>query len=239
MPLLNRFAHPLWDLDTFFVFSDFDRDQADTDFLDTVTDSGTVAVGDQAGGWVTLTPSDGTVADNDEAYAATPNEVFLVAANKPLYGRGRAIFTEVAAGAANVAFAFQNAVGANSILDDGAGLKVSGSCFGIYKVDGEQVWRCVSAVNGTAVVTQSAKAAVAGTIYEFEIETVDHDALGGTAVFRVDGEYLKDSNGNVIRHRFPFAAATEMQLFYGVKLGAATNNDTLKGDFWYGAQRRA
>jgi len=46
----------------------------------TLTDSGTAAVGDEVGGVVTLSPSDGTVADNDEAYIATvvPSQVFPV-----------------------------------------------------------------------------------------------------------------------------------------------------------------
>lgn len=235
---LNRFTAPLWDLDTFYVFNDFEKDQSDIEAVDTVTDSGTVAIGDEVTGVALLTPSDGSVADNDEAYLATPNEVFKVANGKPLYGRFRGQFTEVAAGAANAAFGFQNAVGADSIVDNGAGLKVSGSTFAVYKVDGEQVWRCVSSVNGTAVVTQSTKAAVAATQYVVEVETVDHDSVSGYAVFRVDGEYLKDTNGNNIRHKFLYASATEMQMFAGIKLGAATNNDTLKLDYWYGAQKR-
>lgn len=235
----NRFTAALQNLDTFHVFEDFARDQADTDFIDTITDTGTVLVGDEANGVVTLTPSDGTVADNDEAYVATPNELFVFAAGRPIYGRARVRFTEVAAGVANVAFGFQNAVGANSIVDDGGGLKVSGSCLGIYKIDGEQVWRAVSSCNGTSTVTKSLTAAAAATWYDLEIEAVDFDGVTMTVVFKVDGAYLKDANGYVIRHSVAIASATEMQLFAGIKLGAGTNNDTLKVDYWYAAQKRA
>ena len=41
---LNRFTAALWDLDTFHVFDDFWADQVDTQWVDTVTDTGTVAL---------------------------------------------------------------------------------------------------------------------------------------------------------------------------------------------------
>lgn len=239
MPRLNRFTRTLWDLDTFYVFDDFAGDQSDITAVDTVTDTGTVAINDAMSGVATLTPSDGTVADNDEAYLATPNEVFKFADGRPIYGRARLRFTEVVAGVANIAFGFQNAVGADSIVDTGGGVKVSGSTLAIYKIDGEQVWRCASACNGVSTVTKSTAAAVAATDYELEIECLDYDGTNMTVVYKVNYEYLKDSAGNRIVHSVPIANATEMQMWAGIKLGGATNNDTLLLDYWYGAQLRA
>lgn len=237
---LARHVQPLKDLDTFYLFDDFLYDQVDTaGFVDTVTDSGTVAMGDAAGGVVTLTPSDGTVADNDEAYLASPNEVFLFAANKPLYGKARVQYTEVTSDKVNVAFGFQNAVGANSIVDDGGGLKTSGSCLGIYKIDGgTNLLRVVSACNGTATTTTTNKTVAAATWYVLEIICNDWDGTSMQVTFKCDGEFLKDSNGVVIRHTVAIASATEMQLFLGVKLGAATNNDTLLADYVFASQAR-
>lgn len=240
MSNVNRFTAALQNLDTFYVFEDFARDQADTDFIDTITDTGTVLVGDEANGVVTLTPSDGTVADNDEAYVATPNELFVFAAGRPIYARARLQFAEVTANKFNFCFGLQNAVGANSLVDDGGGPKVSGSTLAIAKIDGSDSYlRCYSACNGTSTVTVSNKSVSAGTWYEFEIEAVDFDGVTMTVVFKVDGAYLKDANGYVIRHSVAIASATEMQLFAGAKLGAGTNNDTLKVDYWYAAQKRA
>lgn len=236
---LNRFTSILNDIDTMVVFDHFTGDQSDINAVDTVTDSGTVLIGDNPGGIATLTPSDGTVADNDEAYLATPNELFKYAVNSAIYGRARLKFTEVTAGAANVAFGFQNAVGANSIIDDGAGLKVSGSTLGIYKVDGEQVWRVVSSCNGTSTVTLTNKAAAAATWYVLEIECRDWDQVSMQVSFKIDGEYLRDAQNNIIKHTVAIASATEMQMFAGIKLGAATNNDTLLLDYWYGATPQA
>ena len=106
MPMLNRFTASLWNLDTFHVFNDFITDQADTDWVDTITDTGTVAIGDEVGGVVTLTPSDATVADNDEAVEGP--EFMIGATSEPFRAckgpvdvRGRAgvrITAECAAG---------------------------------------------------------------------------------------------------------------------------------------------
>ncbi len=241
MAVQNRFTAPLWDLDTFHIFDDFWMDQTDLTWIDTITDTGTVLMGDNADGIATLTPSDGTVADNDEVYLASANECFLFASGRKIFGRSRVKFTEVTAGVANVAFGFQNAVGANSILDNGGGLKVSGSTVGIYKIDGEQVWRVVSCCNGTATVTLTNKAATAATWYKLDIDIYD-TGLSTTmgVVFKVDGEVLRDSVNNLpIVHQMAIASATEMQVFAGIKLGAATNNDTLLVDYIYASQTRS
>lgn len=240
MANINRFTQPLWDLDTFYVWNDFDKDQADTDAVDTVTDSGTVLMGDDVCGLVTLTPSDGTVGDNDEAYLATPNENFKFGTNRQIYGRCRLKFTETTATVYNVAFGFQNAVGANSIIDDGGTniVKTSGSTLAICKKDTEAVWTAVSACNGTATLTKSTAAAVTATWYVLEIICSDWDGVSMQVTYKVDGTYLKDTNGNKIIHTVAIASATEMQMWVGAKLGAATNNDTTVVDYWYGAMTR-
>jgi hypothetical protein len=239
MSYVNRNTAALNDIRTMVVVDHFTSDQSDLWAIDTVTDTGTVLIGDEAGGVVTLTPSDGTVADNDEAYIATPNELFRYLAANEIYGTCRLKFAEVTAAIVNVAFGFQNAVGANSIIDDGAGLKVSGSTLAIYKIDGEAVWRCVSACNGVATVSVSTSPAVAATWYEPEIFCLDHDGVTMLVSFKVDGRPLKDANGQDIRHKVAIASSTEMSMFAGVKLGAITNNDALKLDWWYGAQAPA
>ena len=236
---LNRYTAALFDTDTMHVFDHFTADQQDTTAVDTITDSGTVLMGDNAGGIVTLTPSDGSVVDNDEAYLATPNENWIFGTNRHIYGKAKIKFTEVTTNKLNWAFGFQNAVGANSLVDDGAGPKVTGSTLAIYKVDGGQVFRCVSSCNGTSTDTISNKTASAATWYVLEIICGDWDGTSMQVNYRVDGEYLKDTNGYVIKHTVAIASATEMQMWLGVKLGAATNNDTLLCDYWYGASTQA
>lgn len=234
MANILRFPRELTQIDQFGVFSDFAEDQLDALFVDTITDTGTVLMGDAAGGVATLTPSDGTVADNDEAYLASANEVFLVAAGKPIYAAASLKFAEANTDDANIAFGLQNAVGANSIVDDGAGLKVSGSCIGIFKVDGGTVWKCVSSINGTSTVSTSTATAGGTAFQKLEIEVIDFTGTQMKVVFKLDGIPLKDSTtGLDIVHTIAVASATEMQLFAGVKNGGA-NLETLNVD-WMGA----
>lgn len=237
MANLLRYGNAIQELDTVQVFDDFLGDQVDTTAVDTVTDSGTAAVGDDVNGVMTLTPSDGTVADNDEAYLASPNEFLKFGTNREIYLRFKFRYTAVVAADPNWAVGAQNAVGANSIVDNG-GVKTSGSTLAIEKKDGETKFRCTTACNGVAVTTLSNLTMAAATDYVAEIILKDWDGVSCFATFKIDGAYLKDSNGVVIRHEVPIASATEMQLFAGIKLGAATNNDTLLLDYWYAAQNR-
>lgn len=220
------------------VFTDFTEDQTDLFWIDTVTDSGTVAMGDAVGGTAVFTPSDCSIADNDEAYIRCANEIFKVASQKPLYGECRLQFAETVASTQNIAFMFQNAIGADSIIDTAGGLKVSGDTLGIYKAE-TGFWKCVSVVaGGTATVSTSTTPASAATWYVLGIEVIHQDSLGAIVAFKVDGASLYDSNGNVIVHRIAYASATEMNVGCGVKLGAGTNNDTMTVDYIGGWQAR-
>ncbi len=242
MANLNRFTSPLYDADTMYLFDDFWTAQSDLQWTDTITDTGTVVIGDAVSGIATLTPSDGSVSDNDEVYFATTNELFLFLANRPIYGRFRFALSLTTLAAMNFFVGFQNAVGANTIIDDGGGPKVSGSTLAVGKIDGESVWRVYSACNGTSTTTLSSKTVTAGatTWHDVEIVCGDWDGTSMQVSFRVDGEYLKDSINNLpIRHTVLIASATEMSAFAGVKLGAATNNDKMLLDFAYASQRRA
>ena len=105
----------------FTIQDDFLRDVDSADWVTTLTDSGTASVGDAVGGVIALVPSDGTVADNDEAYIESANEVFKFAADKPLLFEARVQFTEAATNAANILVGLLDAVGANSLVDNGGG----------------------------------------------------------------------------------------------------------------------
>lgn len=223
---------------SFYVWSDFTEDQTDLFFVKTVPHSGTVAIGDAAKGIVTLVPSDGTVADNDEAYLACPNEVFLFAAGKPAYFTALVQFTEANTDDANIMAGFMNAVGANAIVDDGGGPKASFSGAVIYKVDGGTVWRCCSS-NGTTRTDTASVTTAGGSAYQ-RLEIIVNDTGSSTTcevAYKVDGVYLKDSNGVPIRHTIPYASLTEMQAFVGVKNGGA-NLETLNVDYLFAQQHR-
>lgn len=224
-------------LDQIEIFDHFEWYITAHQFTTTVSDSGTVAVGDAAGGINVLTPSDGSVADNDEAYLYTANEVFLLAANKKIYGATYLKFTEANTNAANQCFGFANAFGANLLVDDGAGLKTSFSGAFIYKVDGSLFWKCVSSVGTSQTVTTSTTSSSSSSYQLLEIIGDDDYAAGNSKfTFKVNGNFLRDSNGAVIRHTVAYASATEMQMGFGVKNGSGSL-ETLNVDWVYGAQR--
>lgn len=237
MTNLARFTSALWDLDTFVVWDDFWADQSDTFWIDTVTDSGSAAVGDVARGVMVLTPSDGTVADNDEAYLASANEVFILAASRPMYARGRLQFSEANVDDANILFGFASAVAANLIVDDGAGPRASGNIVCIEKRDGETQWRLTTR-NGSAVTTTLSSNTAGGASYQtLEVIVQDYDAVNMQVVAKVDGVHLRDSNNVPIRHFIAIASATEMQVCAGVKNGGA-NLEVLNLDYIYAHQLR-
>jgi len=220
-------------------FEDFLDDIVDTQWVGTITDTGTALVGDAVGGILVLTPSDGTVADNDEVYVATANELFKFAADRPFVGGARIQFTETAAGVYNCFVGFANAIAANTLVDDGGGMRASGSIAAIYKVDGGTNWVCVTRNNGTATTSTSSLAAASASYQNLEIEILPFSSTQVKVVFRVDGVSLKDSTtGLDIVHTVTVASATEMQFGFGAKLGAATNNDVLNVDAaWYAGSR--
>ena len=202
-------------------------------FTSVLTDSGTVAAGDAAGGVVTLTPSDGTVADNDEAYMKSTQEVFKFAAGKPLVAECRLKFTEANTDDANVAFGLKDAVAANSILDDGGGPAASYSGCVFFKTDGDTVWNAESS-NGATQKTDNlvntvsldklTKTAGGGVYQTLKIEATPNGGGLIDFAFYIDGAL-------VARHKDrSYSSATEMQLFVGVKNGGA-NLETVLVDY--------
>lgn len=257
MANIARFSGPLWDLDTHYVFEDFEGDQSDTTWIDTVTDLGTVTYEDLMSGVALLDPSDGTVADNDEAYLHQAGETFLIAAGKPMYFRTRIHFSEKNTDDANILVGWANAPAANLIIDDGGGPRASGTIICVEKRDGETEYRLTTR-NGSNVTSTLSRATegAAGFTEASGTEPSDSGQLSSGSwqvieIFvedsglstecyitaKVNGRFLFDTNGSIIRHTRLVASATEMSLVLGVKNGSA-NNELLYCDYIYGHQQR-
>lgn len=209
----------------------------------TLTDSGTANAGDVIGGQVQLVPSDGTVADNDEAYIATSKQTFKIQAGKPLKCGVRLQFTEAATNAANVAFGFMDSVAANAIVDNGAGLKTSFSGAGIYKVDGSSLWECIYSDGATQtksgqltasnVLNSSKLAQSAGgsSFVTLEIALMPFSASKLSVEFMINGVCVYKMMERT------YANAAQMSLWAGAKNGSA-NNEAINIDWIYGVQKR-
>lgn len=194
------------------------------------TDSGTAAVGDAAGGVVTLNPSDGSVADNDEVYLKSTAEVFLFAADKPLVFEARLKWTEANTDDANVIAGVMSAVGANSLLDNGAGPAASYSGAVFFKVDGGTGWNFETSLGGTQTTTAlHSDHAPAAAYQTLRIEAREQGGVIEIVPF-IDGKQCLDTNGRPVKHTIALGSPTEMNAVVGAKNGD-TNQESILVDY--------
>ena len=211
-----------------------------------VTDTGTVAVSDGAGGIVVLTPSDGSIADNDEAGLITTTELFKFVANKPLIFGCRMQYTELATSAAGVAIGIADDMATDFIGDTDGVLDADFDGAIFYKVDGNTRWSCHTA-DGTTKKDTDLSAAnsldktahTAGTASAYQILEI---VVTPVAAAAMDVDFFIDdlTNGrvHVCKHsRATFAGAGEMHAGVYVKNGSA-HNQTVNVDYIYCYQRR-
>lgn len=202
-------------------------------FTTVVSDVGTVAVGDGANGIVVLTPSDGTVADNDEAYLKGANEVFKFAADRPTIVEALVQFTEANTDDANIIFGLKDAVAADTLLDNGGGPAASYSGMVFFKVDGGTNWQCEHSIAGTQntveltaanSLTKRAITAGGASYQKLRIESRPYTSTKHDVLFFVDDVLVCSMKDQV------YTNATEMQFCLGVKNGAG-NLETLNCDY--------
>lgn len=214
-----------------FGFTDHFDNLSATRWTSTTTDSGTVAVGDEVGGVVTLTPSDATVADNDEAYAST-KEIFKIASGKSIAVAALVQFSQAATNAANVFVGLMDAVAANAIVDNGAGPKTSFSGAGFFCKDGNVNWHVIYSDGSTQTIAEltatnslNKQANVGGSAaYQLlEIDIVPKTSTLVDVVFKINGSTVYKMLDRT------YANATEISGALGVKNGSA-NQQTLKCD---------
>ena len=200
------------------------------------TDSGTAAVpavqAADVNGFVTLTASDGTAADNDETYIYT-REISKFLDGKPIIIGARVQCVEAATNAANWLFGIGEGFGlANTLLDNGGGppADYDGACF--FKVDGGTRWQCESSLGTTQTTSElNYVAGQAGytslilclnPISSSEYEVVPYiDTAGGNAFVQAL-EYTTRPRPQLVKHRFAYSTPGEMALCFGVKNGSGT-----------------
>lgn len=239
--LLDRLPMFLQERSLHIVADDFCKDYDAAEWISVLTDSGTASVGDAVGGIMALVPSDGTVADNDEAYLKSPNETFLFANNKPLIFEARVQFTEANTDDANVIVGVKDAVAANTILDDGGGPAASYSGAVFFKTDGATNWQVETSLAGTQTTTDLTASnannlakrtmTAGGSAYQvLRLEFLPYSSTNAYVNFYIDGV-------QVAQHDYVYTSATEMQICLGVKNGF-TNLETLNVDYAICAQAR-
>ncbi|MGQ0637315.1 MAG: hypothetical protein ACT4QC_22130 [Planctomycetaceae bacterium] len=211
-------------------FDDFDWYLSPHRWTSLAADAGaSVAAGASSqGGAVVLTTG---ATDNNEAAVGTTNSPFKMADDKPLFFEARLQYAEANTDDANVFAGFADGLNsANMLVDNGAGPKTSFSGAGIYKVDGETAWRCISSKGGTQTITQSTKTAGGSLAQVLRVELQPIDGASAEATFYVDDEPLRDAAGNVIKHTIALASAAAMQAGVYAKAGSG-NSEVVNVDY--------
>lgn len=222
----------------FGVESDFDEFVTGDKFTDTSADTGAaVANTDAAGGVVTLTTG---ATDNNECYLLSTKELFLIAQDKPILASCRLKYSEANTDDANVAFGLMNAVAANSIVDNGAGLQSSYSGATFFKVDGGTNWKVEASIATTRYGAAELTAAnsldkvahvAASTAYQWlDIEIVPFSGTQAKVNFYIDEVLVQSIT-------MTYTSATEMMVFVGVKAGD-TNSEVVSVDYLGAWQKR-
>lgn len=225
--------------DTFIVYDHFTEFSTGGRWTSVLTDSGTASVGNTVGGRLSLVCSDGSVADNDEAYIRTTNDVFLVAGNKPLRAYSRMQFTEANTSAMNAFVGFMSSIAANALVDDGGGMRTTGNYFVFFKVDGGTTWQ-VRSRNGTTTYTNDTGITAGGSSFQTFAIDIDTEGDGSTnvrATFYINGQICRDATTNLnICHVIPISGSVQMQLGAGAKNGSGSL-ETLVIDYLNGTQK--
>ena len=168
--------------------------------------------------------------DNNEIAIKSTAEVFKFQADKPFVCEARIQYSEANTDDANVAFGLADAIGANLLVDDGAGPKTSYSGCLIYKVDGGTKWNAHSSKSTTQTATASLTVAGGSAYQVLRMEGRPVDGTNYEIVFFVDEQILRDANNRPIKHTVAYASATEMQIGCYIKAGSA-NSETLLVDY--------
>jgi len=218
-------------------FEEFSHLSSGDLWTDTSGDSGAGwSAGDAVGG-VAVGVTGAT--DNNEAYLHSTAAQFKIANDKPLIAEAYLQFTEANTDDANVFFGLADSIGANTLTDDGGGMKSSFSGAAIYKVDGGSNWNAIYSDGATQTIVELtaanaydgvAKAAGGAAYQRLRIELDPRNAAVDVKFF-IDGSLVYKMSGKTI------ASAVVMEAGFGVKAGGA-NEETLNVDYVMAYQLR-
>lgn len=195
----------------------------------TLTDTGTVTALTTHGGGVAITPSDGTVADNDEAYLAWSTKNIVPTNLKPIVFQAIIQYTEGNVDDANVVVGLMSTSAANALLDDGGGPPASYSGMVFFKTDGDTVWQVETSVGGTQTTTRLSavnsldkvvKTAGGSAKQTLRIEFLPYTSTLADVLFYIDGVL-------VAKQAWTYTSVVAMSPVFGLKNGAATTVETL------------
>jgi hypothetical protein len=196
-----------------YFFDDFFSYHTTHQWTSTLTDSGTAAITTGLGGWLSIVPSDGSVADNDESYAYGTSAAFQVQAGKDIWYEAEISFAEANTDDINIIVGLSSVGTDDLIVSNGAGASANfdGLCF--YKVDGGTTYSVLNSQAANQTILATGVTRVAGTPVRLGIRTYSNNL----ATYYVNGAQVTSSGLTL-----PTAA---MRPVFGVKNGAANNEN--------------
>jgi hypothetical protein len=215
---------------TFGFMDDFDSYVTAQRWTSVLSHAGSVAVADGVGGILTVVPSGGSVATNDESYARTTSALFQFAADQPIVFEAAVQFTEANGNKANVLVGLMDSVAAGALANGSAGPKASYSGMVFFKAGGSNVWSCQTSVSAAQTTTITTKTAGLATYQTLTGQWQPINSTQAEAAFFIDGLL-------VARQLFTFSGGAVMQLCAGVK-NCSTSNELLNVDYLAAYQLR-
>jgi hypothetical protein len=207
--------------DDFFTF-----DEAD-DWIDSVSDGGTIDQIDAVNGVLSI--ATGGV-DENESYVSSLAEDWLFQTDKRLFFEARVKLTEANTDDANIIVGLSDTVAADSLLDAGAGPMASYDGAVFFKVDGGTVWQAETSNAGTQATDTSAGTFNDGDWTKLTILYDYNDGVTANVYFYVDGVL-----GATLE--LTIAGLAEMHILLGAKAGGG-NAETLLVDYVHVAAER-
>ena len=207
--------------DDFFTFND------DDNWVDTVSDGGTVDSIDANGGILSI--ATGATGEN-ESYVSSEHEIFKFATNKRLFFEALVSLTEANTDDANIIVGLSDTVAANSLLDAGAGPMASFDGAVFYKLLDGAVWRAMTSNAVGQADDANAGAFVSATSYKLTMFYDYNDGVTASVTFYVNGVLGATLDLTI-------AGLEEMHILLGVKAGGA-NAETLLVDYVHVAVER-
>lgn len=197
-----------------------------------VADGGATAIRsiDGAGGILSISTEDAT--DNDEVSIESTRELFKFAANKPIVFEARVQYSEANTDDANIFVGLADAVGANLLVDNGAGPKTSFSGVAFFKVDGGTNWKVIASLGTTQTIAELtallsldgiAKTSAGSSYQVLRIEVLPYSSTNAKVDYFIDEVHVYSID-------LVYTSATEMQIGLGVKNGGA-NAETMLCDY--------
>jgi hypothetical protein len=186
-----------------------------------VSDGGTIAAEDGKGGVLSI--ATGGV-DNNESYVSSITEKFIFETDKKLWFECKFALTEADTDKANFIIGLSDTVGANTLVDNGAGPAASYDGAVFFKVDGGTVFQFETSNAASQVTSTDVGDFTSATDFRVGFMYDYNDGVTAKVTPYIDGVQAG------LAHDLTIAGLAEMHVLLGVKAGSG-NAETLKVDY--------